>query len=422
MRRGLLLLTAACVVGAAYGQTAAEYNAAGVEAYNRKDWQQAVELFGRAYELNTNNGVVRRNLCNACQAYADQLAKQALFAEATDQLLVAISADTENPSPLIQLGSYYLRLDMADDAIFRLEEAVELDPENMDAHELLGDAYYKQNSLLAALAQWELVREFAPNRRGLQEKMEKAYREQAVEGNYGRTGSRHFEIKFAPGTSGGDVSAVLQHLEMAYRDIGRRFGGVYPPTPIQVIVYTLDDFAQTTLLDEHVGAVYDGKIRVPLKDKGGQTIDPKELERRLYHEYTHVVVRFLADSNVPWWINEGLAETFSTELSSDDAELLQFARDNGKLFSLADLDKIELRTWSPDALRLAYVQSHATVRYMYDRFGLLSLSSLMTAMAEGMDPKEAVRLSYKRTYDMLEKEVAAQVFVPTEPHARNRGN
>ncbi|MCC7556289.1 MAG: hypothetical protein KO254_09315, partial [Methanoculleus marisnigri] len=70
-------------------------------------------------------------------------------------------------------------------------------------------------------------------------------------------------------------------LERAYTEVGRRFGGVHPPGPIQVRVYTADDFSRVTLLGEHVGAVYDGAIRLPLSDKTGQVLDEAELKRRL---------------------------------------------------------------------------------------------------------------------------------------------
>ena len=145
--------------------------------------------------------------------------------------------DPENASPLVQLGSYYLHSDMNSDAAYRLSEAVELDPANVDAQELLGDAYYKQNDLAAAVAQWEYVRGVEPDRRGLEAKLQKAYRESSVESNFSKTASAHFEYLHKPNINGVDLNKVLRILERAYREIGQKTGGVYPPTPVQVSVY-----------------------------------------------------------------------------------------------------------------------------------------------------------------------------------------
>lgn len=385
----------------------ADLNAKGVESYNARRWDEAIHYFARAYESAPTNPTVRRNLCNAYQAQANELARAADFATAAELLELAISVDPENASPLAQLGSYYLRLDMIADAVFRLEEAVELDPTNTDALELLGDAYYRNNNLAAALEHWEAVREKEPNRRGLTAKLEKAYREESVEYNFSGTRSTHFEITFKPGTSGGDVSRVLQVLERAYRDIGRRCGGVYPPAPIHVTVYTADDFARATQMGEHVGAVYDGKIRVPLRDTAGTSISDDELTRRLYHEYTHVVVRFWAGSHVPWWLNEGLAETFSRSFTPQDAAVLDQFNQMQALFPLKDLESGQLKSLDADALDLAYRQSHAAVSYLWDRYGQRGLANYMNQLAQKTDFEQALIAAYRLNYDLLQREVAA---------------
>jgi tetratricopeptide (TPR) repeat protein len=392
---------------AAEEPSAATFNTAGVQAYEAGQWQQAIDAFSQAYRLAPDNPTVRRNLCNAYQAAANEVARTADFATAAELLEAAIAADPRNASPLVQLGSYYLRLNLVQDALFRLKEAVELDPKSVVARELLGDAYYRDNNLREAIAQWEWVLEAEPKRPGLKEKLEKANREGAVEAKFGRGGSRHFVISYAPGTGRDDQNRVLSVLERAFIEVGQKFGGVYPPTPINVIIYTAKDFAEATQLGEHVGAVYDGKIRVPLKDEAGQSLPDDELRRRLYHEYVHVVVRFLANDNVPWWLNEGLAETFSrTGDEDDDLLLLREAYRQGSLFSLETLTGDQLDRLSPEALRLAYAQSYATASLLWNRFGQAPLASLMTALAEGKDPEIALQESYRRNYALLEREVA----------------
>lgn len=392
--------------GTVAAETATDYNELGVEYYRAEDWDQAIDHFRAAYQIAPENETVRRNLCNAYQAAANKRAKAADFVTASDFLLIAISVDPENALPLVQLGSYYLRLHMTEDAVFRLQEAIELDPESVDAHELLGDAYEKSNNLSLALAHWEWVRDVAPERTGVLAKLEKAYREEEVEYNFGEHESRHFRVSFAPGTPIKDVTRVLRTLEAAYRQIGMKLGGVYPPAPINVVVYTSQDFARATLLGEHVGAVYDGKIRAPIMDTQGNTIPDDELTRRLFHEYTHVVVRYWVAEHVPWWLNEGLAETFSSDETGADWNLLGEAYNQNALFSLADLESAQLTELSADELRLAYAQSHVTVDHLWQRYGPRGMVEMLSLLAELVPYEEALTQVYRSNYQLLERQVA----------------
>lgn len=403
---GVLLLS---VLGpAAWGQTVTEYNKAGIEHYNAKEWDAAIELFLKGYELEPDNATLRRNLCNAYCAAAADLATSQDFAGAAQFVELAISVDPENASAYMQLASYYLQLGHVSDAIFRLEEAVELAPDDASAHDLLGDAYYRDNDLPSALAEWELVGQLDPTRQELQAKLEKAHRENLVEGAFRRSGSRHFQASYPPGTPVAELNTVLMILERAYRDMGRRFDA-YPTDPVHVIIYSVKEFGEATAAGEHVGALYDGKIRVPRHDQGGQPLLTEELERRLNHEYVHVLVRARVGDKVPWWLNEGLAETFSKDAKSIEWKLLLEAFRKGSLLDLAELEQTQLEKQDPETLRLAYGQAHATVALLWNRFGSKWLNAMLSDLAEGLEPEEALKASCHRSYELLEKEVVAAI-------------
>lgn len=401
---GLLCLLS--VAAGAWSQRAVELNNLGIESYNAGRPQEAIGYFERAYENARDNATVRRNLCNAYQAYANELAQAGNYTQAVKPLELAIGVDPENYSPLVQLGSYYLRLNMVPDAIFRLEEAIELKPGELNAHELLGEAYYRDNDMPSARAQWEYVLQMDPGRKDLRERYEKASREESVEGDFNRSGSRHFKISYPKGVSSQVRARILNTLESAYWEIGRKMGGGYPPAPIQVIIYGADQFSEATQLDANVGAVYDGKIRAPINDSTGQILDSDELKRRLKHEYVHVVVRHLVSDKAPWWLNEGLAETFSRDVDSTESALLQRMYREGVEFRLADLEAHQLKILDADTLRLAYAQSHATVQALWTRYGQRGLKQMMSNLAAGMKPEDALIQSYRRTYSVLEAEVA----------------
>jgi Tfp pilus assembly protein PilF len=390
----------------AQGNSAA-HNNSGVTAYKAGRYAEAIGFFEKAYQQAPDSAVVRRNLCNAYQSEANEYALRGDFYRAIRYLEAAIGVEPENASPFIQLGSYYLRTDKVDAGIERLEEAITLKPGDLDAHDLLGQAYYMDNDLSSARAQWDYVLEVAPDRPGLQERYEKAFREESVEYDFNRWKSRHFRISYPDDVPNLMRSNVFSILDRAYVEVGRKFGGIYPPPPIHVILYTAEQFTEATKLEGHVGAVYDGKIRAPLTDAEGNWLVEQELERRLTHEYAHVVVRHITGSNVPWWVNEGLAETMSKSLSAQDIERLRAHFTTAEGFSLKALADNQINRLAPPALHLAYIQSHAAVELLWNRYGHTKMLSFLKVLGEGKDFETAMQSVYRRNAAAIEQDLVA---------------
>ncbi len=417
MRRSLQILALVSVAfhrlafhDIAFAQTAAEYNALGFERYNAGNWVDAITAFDKAHALAPENGTIQRNLANAYQAEANRLAQANAVADAIEYMLAAIDVDPKNGKALAQLGSYYMRESLISEAIFRLEEAIELNPGDVDAHFLLGEAYYRDNDASSALIQWEWVEQVDPKREGLAERMETAYRQERVEYNFQDLSSRNFRITYNKDVQWANARNVLRMLEDAYREIGRQLGGVYPPGPIQVTLYRAEEFSETTQMGEHIGGLYDGtKIRVPAIKKDGAPLELEELRRRIVHEYVHVVVRHLAKENVPWWLNEGLAETLSHDLESYDVEFLRNAARQNLLFSLADISESQLSALGVEELKLAYRQSHATVTVLKKHFGVRRLAEILAAIGAGLDAETAVKQACHYSYATLERATAAMI-------------
>jgi hypothetical protein len=398
------VLLAACAV--AHAQSASQFNALGVESYEAQKWDAALDHFAAAMQLDPHNETIKKNFTNACQALASALAESGSYAEAIAQVERAIQNEPANPMPLIQLGAYYLHEGRTREAIFRLEEAIELAPEDVDAHYLLGEAYYRDNDVVSALNQWTWVQSIQPNRAGLAERIEAATREEQVEADYSGRESLHFNVTFSREAEGALVRDVVIILEAAYRDIGRMLNG-YPPTPIQVSLYTAEGFQQTTQMAAHVGALYDGnKIRCPVIDAEGKPLPREELRRRLYHEYVHVVVRHIARDGVPWWLNEGLAEALTVELTPRERSFLRDAKQNNALFDLNQLNDGQLDKLDSTELYLAYKQSQATVSYLKQRFGTRRLAQVLNAVGHGEDVEVALKRTIRLSYSTLQLAVA----------------
>ncbi len=398
----------------AFAQSASEYNAQGFEAYEAGHWAEAIESFSRAYDSAPENETIRRNLSNAYQALAREYAEAKNIPVALEQLENAIGADPTNPQPYIQSGAYYLQESLIPEAIFRLEEALQLTPKDVDTHFLLGESYYRDGDFMNAIAQWEWVFDVDPGYEGLTTRLENALREWDVEEDFDLSRSRYFTITFDTDTGSRDVREVLRILDRAYRKIGQDLGGAYPPTPIQVTLYKAEGFSKTTQMGEHVGALFDGnRIKVPVIDKEGNFIEAKELERRLVHEYVHVVVRHIVKDNAPWWLNEGLAETMSRDMTALEFDFLRRAKEKGILFSLSELTESQLEKLDPDSLMLAYRQAHAAVEFLKIRRKKRGLTSLLTQLAAGEQPETALSYSTRYNYKTLDLAVASYIETGT---------
>lgn len=398
-------IIAVSFVGVAAEDQAAEYNNMGIAAYNAGHFSESIRYFEKAHELARDNATVRHNLCNSEQALANELAKNNRLSEAIDPLKTAIGIEPENPAPLIQLGAYYLQLDEVQQAIFRLEEAIELKPGELAAHELLGEAYYRDNDLPSARVQWDYVLQMDPKRKGLKERYEKAFREESVENGYRRGESRHFKVSCPSDTPALLRSQVLTTLERAYLNISRKLNGTLPPTPIQVVLYGDGQFSEATQMSENIAAVYDGKIRAPLTDGKGTLLAESEMDRRLTHEYVHVAVRAISGDKVPWWVNEGLAQTLSQELEPQEAALLRQQKASGALFTLAGLEAHQLKAaLAPERLNLAYAESHAAVKLLWDRYGQRRFVQMLRSFAEGVQSEAALRDTYGIDYSTLQED------------------
>ncbi|MFA7693725.1 MAG: tetratricopeptide repeat protein [Candidatus Hydrogenedentes bacterium] len=393
---------------AAQDVNSSEYNNQGVEAYNTGDYSKAISLLEKAYALAPDSDVVRHNLRNSYQGMANTYGEEKDFRKAIPYLDRAVKIDPNHAPLRTQLGTYHLNVGDVNAGIYHIEEAIRLNPGDLTAHEMLGQAYYMDNDLASARVHWDYVLEIDPDRKELKKRYDKAFREESVEYDFNRWKSRHFSITYPPGITPALRSSVASILDRAYVDIGRLLGGIYPAPPIYVVLYTAEQFTEATRLDGHIGAVYDGKIRSPLTNGDGDWLPQEELKRRLVHEYIHVVVRNITGDKIPWWLNEGLAEALSRNFESNDVARLKENYATGAVYSFSQLSGNQVSAKQPEALRNAYLQSHAAVDLLWNRFGRPKMLSLLRALGSGTKIDEAFQLTYRRTLEDFEWELAAQ--------------
>ena len=145
------------------------------------------------------------------------------------------------------------------------------------------------------------------------------------------------------------------------------------------------------------------------------------LESILVHEYLHHVNHKLVglkhESNLPRWLDEGIASFYEYELglkrprpaafrkpmlsSADDAKAAALS---GTIFPLSALESGNEWNNRSDLyeVSLQYDQAYMTVRYMTETFGVSSPFTLLQEIATGADLPAALQTTMKLTYEDFE--------------------
>lgn len=391
----------------ALAQTAMELNDSGVIAFEAKRYEEALDQFAKALELEPENPSVRKNSCAVHQAMANDLFEQGKIPEALERVGLGLVVDPDNASALAQSGAYYLKQGDLTEAMTSLEKAVALDAANVEAHFLLGETLYQQNKLAEAKVQWDEVMKLDPAWPGLQAKLDKLARESIVEQDFTEYTAGHFQLSYVKALSEPTREAVFKILESAYESVGAKLGGTFPDTAVQVILYDGEQFAEATQTSAHVGALFDGKIRAPITGKNGRFVQPQVLATRLTHEYVHAIIAQIGGGKVPWWLNEGLAEVLSREMDLNRQRMLRRAYAAERSSSLADLEASQLDQLEPEALSLAYAQAHATTQELWRAGGTEKMTKALRAMNGGATAEEAIRDAFGLDYAALQEKVKA---------------
>jgi tetratricopeptide (TPR) repeat protein len=196
-------------------------------------------------------------------------------------------------------------------------------------------------------------------------------------------GSNRFELTFD--TDREDIldrsHEVLEHLELSYEDLVRWFGS--DPiargagTPIRVVLYDPEDFDRLTGLGDWASGVFDGVVRVSVRDlaagQGWRSV--------LVHELVHAFVQALGGQDVPGWLNEGLAQML--EGPPGEIARLSGSLRGAELFGLDALAG-SLAGWEDrSSIARAYAQSLVFVDYLRRAYGEEGLRRMLAGLAAG---------------------------------------
>jgi tetratricopeptide (TPR) repeat protein len=297
----------------------------------------------------------------------------------------AVSYAPEDPAMLMELAYVYLRRSEFKQSLEYLERAKRYAPNNPDIYKLEGWTYYGLNRPDQAASEWKksLALRADPE---VQAALDKAVRDKAEEENYRENESAHFQLKYNGAAEPGLAREVLHTLEGHYQRIESELN-FSPPDPIGVVLYTQEGFADITRAPGWVGALNDGRIRVPVQ---GLTGVDSELSRILRHELTHSFIQQKTHGRAPTWIQEGVAQWMEGRRSDENAATLVQVYDAGQAVPLAQLEGSWMRLPGPLA-SYAYAWALANIEYIVQTQGMGDIERILDRLATGTSTEQAVR-------------------------------
>ncbi len=317
---------------------------------------------------------------------------------AIDQYRQALTFAPDNIGLLLNLAVLYLRESQFTAALDPLERARRISPDSPDVAKLMGWAYYGSNKMDQAIEEWTRAEHLRPDP-DVQQALEKVEREKAGEEGYREGETAHFALKYYGGAAPELAQAILRALEDDFRDLESQLDFT-PPDQIAVILYTNQAFADITRAPSWVGALYDGRLRIPVQ---GLTDVTPELAHVLKHELTHCFVGQKTHNRAPTWLQEGIAQYMEGRRSTSAASALLDIAGKGQLPTLGSMEG----TWmgqSSDEVTLYYAWSLAVVESMVDAGGVSDVSRLLDRVAASPSTESALRETLHLSYEDLQQQ------------------
>ena len=331
-------------------------------------------------------------------AAAQFLVSKGDTATAIDHYREALSFAPENYGLLLNLAVLYLHQSQFTSALDPLERARRISPDSPDVAKLTGWAYYGQNKMDLAVAEWRRAEKLRPDAE-VEHALEKAERDKAEEESYREGETAHFDLKYNGSATPDLARGIMRVLEEDFRDLESQLDFT-PPDPIGVILYTGESFADITRAPSWVGALNDGRMRIPVQ---GLTAVTPELARVLKHELTHSFIGQKTHNRAPTWLQEGVAQYMEGRRSTAAAGALLNAASQGELPPLANLEGSWMGLGGGEA-SFAYAWSLAVVESIIQTGGMTDITRLLNSIATAPNTEAALRETLHNDYADLQQQ------------------
>ncbi len=286
------------------------------------------------------------------------------------------------------------------EAINYAEHATQSAPDSADAWEVLGFAYFAADRARDAITPWEKSLQLRPDTK-LKAQLDKTKRELSVESNYTERDTGRFTLRYEGSATKDSLrQQLVRVLDKDYDDLSSELG-IVPIQNIPVILYTEQAFFDVTQAPTWIGALNDGKLRIPIR--GVDYVTP-ELARVLKHELTHSFVNQASAGRCPQWLNEGIAQMEEGRTLSGRATRLAFIYKQDSQIPLHALEGSFMKFSSTEAL-IAYDESLAAALFIRDIYGVSDFHRLLERMGQGGGVEQALQDVLHTDYGRFERDL-----------------
>jgi len=327
-----------------------------------------------------------------------QALEEGRFTDAVPLFTHALRATPGHPTLLLGAGLVQRRLGNVEGARGALTRALQTEPALTPASLLLGMMLYEQGDVHGAIKVYESALFRAPGHAQLTAHLERWRREADAQAGFLRADGGRFTVLFEGPAEEALAQAALDILDDAYARVGDALF-VYPAEPVQVVLYTAEQFRDVARSPEWAGGLYDGRIKLPVR---GALQNREEFARVLTHEYVHAVVRRMAASGVPAWLNEGLAVYLERPTPPRGRPDPRVSRGTGPVAALPT----SFAALPAPAVKGAYEASGAAVAAMVDRVGMAAVAALITDVGRGARFEQAFASHILMSFDEFAREFA----------------
>ena len=255
------------------------------------------------------------------------------------------------------------------------ERSIELGGEDPAVFLALSGIYRQQGMQTQAVDMLHRAQQSGARGQDFEQMKQVVVAEQDAESGFDSMTSAHFSVSFDGAEDNDAAQLILSQLEDAYMVVGHKLGE-YPGHRTPAVLYSARDFQQVTHSPGWAGALYDGRIKIPVR---GVQNDPA-LAKTIRHEYAHSLIMTLSGGKCPVWLNEGVAMWAEEEREGEREEWANAALQLQKPFTLAQLESSFMHLSSTQAAT-AYAQSYLAARRIVARYGDRSLRNLLIAFA-----------------------------------------
>jgi tetratricopeptide (TPR) repeat protein len=350
--------------------------------------QEARDAFATLLEADSRSDEARRGLAAAHYGLGHEAVRRGDWDEARRNAEKAVELRPGDAAYHHFLGAILFRQGDYYYARGELKRALEIDPGAAGSRELLGDVLYQEGDLYSAIDEWQAAATLGPSAR-VSGKIDRARRENDVEGSFSRTVSRHFLLQSEGPVPRWMNRTILDILEQAF-DGQRDQWGTAPAGDITVILYPGEIFHDVTRSPKWMGGRFDGKIRIPVGGLQDES-DAERLRPVLVHELAHAFSRSMVPHGLPLWLEEGLAEYAEGQVPH-----------RAPPFESLEAVSAALRAGGDQAYK-AYMAAAVAVAVLIDEVSFWNLRRTLEAMGRGVPFPEALAKEALLGYDDLEE-------------------